>query len=190
MSAVDSGRTLLHSRDVSCRGYARGDGLWEIEGRMRDIKSFTMANEDRGGRIAAGEPLHDISLTLVLDRTLCIHALEARIDAAPFATCPAIAPAFQQLVGLRIVPGFSRQVKELLGGVKGCTHLLELLAPIATTAYQTLWQAESGYDGDNPEVLRLLLDSCHSLASDGPVVRRYRTDQNQPIHKDTRHESC
>ena len=28
--------------------------------------------------------------------------------------------------------------------VKGCTHLLELLGTISTTAYQTLWQTENG----------------------------------------------
>ncbi|WP_207062915.1 DUF2889 domain-containing protein [Motiliproteus sp. SC1-56] len=171
-------RTLLHSRDVSCRGYVRNDGLWEIEGRMRDIKSFDMANEDRG-RIAAGEPLHDITLTLTLDQQLLIHAVSAKIEAAPFATCPAITPAFQQLVGLRIVPGFRQQVKALLAGVKGCTHLVELLGPIATTAYQTLWQSASGYDGDSAAVREFLTDSCHSLAADGPVVQRYWQDKNQ-----------
>ncbi len=166
-------RQLLHTRQVSCQGYLRSDGLWDIEGRMTDIKSFDMHNPDRGGQIAAGEPLHDISLTLTFDRTMKIREVSARIDYSPFNQCPRIIKAFQQLVGLRVSPGFSRQVKELFSGVSGCTHLVELLPPIATTAYQTLWQSEKGYDGDDPEVHKFLLNSCHALAVDGDVIKTH-----------------
>ncbi len=169
----DSERRLLHTRTVRCQGYARRDGLWDIEGRMIDVKSFDMFNPDRGGQIEAGEPLHDISLTLTIDRGMLIRAVNARIDYSPFNPCRKITGAFQQLVGMRIFPGFSRQVKQKFSGVNGCTHLLELLAPISTTAYQTLWQSENGYDGDDPEVHQFLLNSCHALAADGEVVRSH-----------------
>ena len=46
---------------------------------------------------------------------------------------------FQRLVGLRIKSGWTQKVKELLGGVEGCTHLVELLGPVATTAFQTIY---------------------------------------------------
>jgi hypothetical protein len=118
-------KKLLHTRQVVCQGFELDDGLWQIVGRMTDIKSFTMRNPDRGGQIPVGEPLHDISLSLTLDNKLCIHAVDADIEAAPFKSCDQISGAFQALVGLQLLPGFSRQAKELLGGVKGCTHLLE-----------------------------------------------------------------
>ena len=173
MPAEKLTRTPLHTRNVHCQGYARSDGLWDIEGRMTDIKTFDMHNPDRGGQIDAGEPLHDISLILTIDRSMQIKAVKARIDYSPFNQCGAITEKFVQLVGLMIYPGFSRQVKELFAGKKGCTHLLELLPPICTTAYQTLFQSENGYDGDDPEVHKFLLNSCHALAADGEVVRRY-----------------
>ncbi|MCW8885610.1 MAG: DUF2889 domain-containing protein [Motiliproteus sp.] len=166
-------RQLLHTRQVHCQGYLRSDGLWDIEGRMTDVKSFDMANPDRGGQIAAGEPLHDISLTLTFDRTMQIKAVDARIDYSPFNQCPRITKAFQKLVGLRISSGFSRQVKELFSGINGCTHLIELLPPIATTAYQTLWQSERGYDGDDPAVSQFLINSCHALEAGGEVIRSH-----------------
>lgn len=167
----NNGRRLLHTRHVVCQGFALDNGLWEIEGRMSDLKSFAMRNADRGGEIAVGEPLHDISLVLTLDSELRIHAVRVAMDATPFRSCAEISDAFQMLTGLRLLPGFSRQAKELLGGVKGCTHLLELLAPIATTAYQTLWQSESGYNGDDPSVTGFLVNSCHALAENGEVVQ-------------------
>ncbi len=169
--AESGSKKLRHTRQVVCQGFELDNGLWQIEGRMTDIKSFTMRSPYRGGQIPVGEPLHDISLSLTLDAELRIHAVVAGIDAAPFKSCAQISTAFQALVGLRLLPGFSRQAKELLGGVKGCTHLLELLGPIATTAYQTLWQSEQGYNGNDPRVTDFLINSCHALSEDGEVVR-------------------
>ncbi|SEF90472.1 DUF2889 domain-containing protein [Marinobacterium lutimaris] len=163
-------RKLLHTRQVVCRGYELDNGLWEIEGRMSDVKSFPMENRDRGGLIDVGEPLHDIGLTLTIDRTLKIHHAKAVIDAAPFNQCSGITGAFKRLEGLRLESGFTRKVREILGGVKGCTHLIELLGPISTTAYQTLWQTENGYNGNDPSILHGLADSCHTLARDGDVM--------------------
>ena len=52
--------------------------------------------------------------------------------------CGDIAPDFKKLIGLRIGGGFHRAVRERLGGVHGCTHIVELLGPVATTAFQTV----------------------------------------------------
>ncbi len=169
--ARSSTRRLLHTRQVLCQGYELDKDLWQVIGTLTDIKSFAMRNPDRGGQIPVGDPLHDISLSLTLDRTLTIRAVEASIDASPFKICGQIGGAFQALVGLRLLPGFSREAKALLGGVNGCTHLLELLGPIATTAYQTLWQSEHGYNSNDPQVTDFLINSCHALAEDGEVVR-------------------
>ena len=94
--------------------------------------------------------------------------------AGPFAVCPAITPAFAKLEGLTIGPGWRRAVQGRLGGVQGCTHLVELLGPLATTAYQTIhpWRArhQPPAETDRPPAH---LDSCHALARDGEVVRRH-----------------
>ena len=47
-------RQLLHKRVVQCWGYRREDGLWDIEGRLVDTKTYPFPNEDRGGAIQAG----------------------------------------------------------------------------------------------------------------------------------------
>jgi predicted PolB exonuclease-like 3'-5' exonuclease len=65
--------------------------------------------------------------------------VEAATEASPYDVCPAVIPNFQRLVGLRIYPGFHKQVRDLLGGTQGCTHLVDLLGPVATTAYQTVF---------------------------------------------------
>jgi hypothetical protein len=109
-------REPIHRRRIDCRGYRREDGLWDIEGHLTDVKSYPFANAWRG-EIRPGEPIHDMSLRLTLDDDLTVIAVAAATDAGPFAICPAITPAFARLEGLRIGPGWRREVHKRLGGV-------------------------------------------------------------------------
>lgn len=46
---------------------------------------------------------------------------------------------FSRLVQEKIGPGWNNRVKELLGKTKGCTHITEMLAQLATTAFQSMY---------------------------------------------------
>lgn len=166
-------REPIHHRRIDCRGYRRKDGLWDIEGHLTDVKSYAFPNKLRG-EIQPGEPLHDMWLRLTLDDSLTVIKAEAATAAAPFAVCPAITPAFARLEGLKIGPGWRRAVAQLLGGIQGCTHLVELLGPLATTAYQTIhtWNAQRNprVETDRPPSH---LNTCHALARDGDVVKEH-----------------
>jgi len=166
-------RRHIHTRDICCQGYRREDGLWDIEGRLHDSKTCDIDNIDRGA-IRSGEPIHHMLIRLTIDDDLCVHAIEVATEAGPFNICADIAPDFQCLKGLAIAPGWRRRVLERLGGVRGCTHLTDmLLGPMAVTAFQTVAaararRAREGADGKPPA----LLDSCHALSRSGPVVER------------------
>jgi hypothetical protein len=168
-------RKLMHTRRIECRGYQREDGLWDIEAEMLDTKTFSFPNKDRGGEIKAGEALHGMGLRLTLDRDFLIHEAEASTDWSPFNVCPEITANYKRLIGLRIKPGWNRALKKLLGGAEGCTHLTELLGPLATTAFQTLYphrRGEKKPKAGDPERPRIL-NSCHALSTDGEVVREH-----------------
>ena len=170
--SLASARRHLHTRTVRCEGFVREDGLWDIEGYLCDVKSYDITNRDRG-EIKAGEPIHDMAIRLTIDVDLMIHAAEAVIDAAPFAMCPRISERFALLKGLRIGTGWRKQLRQLFGQTAGCTHLLELLNSMATTAYQTLYRAreeQAQAQGTGREKPRVI-DSCHTFASDSEVVQ-------------------
>jgi hypothetical protein len=77
------------------------------------------------------------------------------------------------LIGHSIRPGWTQKTRELLGGTKGCTHLVELLGPMATTAFQTVYAARVGADKAAGKHERpALIDSCHAWASDSPVIAK------------------
>jgi len=165
-------REPLHRRLIECRGYRRRDGLWDVEGHLVDTKTYSFPNQDRG-EIHAGEPLHEMWVRLTFDDDLVVRDVEAVTDAGPYKICPDAAPKLGVLKGLRIAHGWTRAVKERLGGAKGCTHLVEMLGPVATVAYQTLVSLRMKRLDATPTDRRPpVIDSCYAYRSDGEVVRR------------------
>jgi hypothetical protein len=44
-------------------GYQREDGMWDIEGHLRDIKGYAFESEWRG-KVEEGTPVHDMWIRL------------------------------------------------------------------------------------------------------------------------------
>ena len=116
-------RELLHVRNVECRGYAREDGLWDIEASIKDIKTYPFDNSWRGS-VQPGDPVHQMSIRLTVDDQLHVIKAEAATFKSPYDVCPAATRAFSELEGLRISGGWMNKVKERYGRAKGCTHVL------------------------------------------------------------------
>lgn len=190
--AVD--RQHLHTRQIECRGFYRIDGLWDIEGHITDVKTYDQSYEWRG-HIAPGVPVHEMWIRLTLDDKLIIHDVEAVTDNSPYRVCPQITPNFKRLIGLSLKSGFHRKARELLGGVQGCVHLVELLGPVATVAFQTiisqkgdelrrLRDAGKGIvseptippPGTKRKLPPSVIDTCHAWASDGENVKELAPD--------------
>lgn len=170
------GRKLRHTRQIECRGYLRDDGLYEIEAEMRDISAD--ATEMPFARVAAGGSIHHMRLCMTIDADLVIQDFEARTETGPTPFCTEINAAYRQLRGLRIGGGFRQQARTRLGGANGCTHLTELLGPLATTAMQTVmsvqreqspWHAKLA--GDAPLSRPWILDTCHAYRIDGAAAK-------------------
>ncbi len=174
-------REHTHTRVVTCLGYKRSDQLWDIEGRIVDTKPYRFPNRDRGGHIEAEEPLHDMSIRLTIDIDLNVLEAEAVIDASPYNYCKTVTSIVKQLIGLKITPGWTTRSKVAMGQNLGCTHLTELLGPIATTAIQTIGSARSGrFRHERAQQLppkSNFLNTCYALAADSPVVKEHWPEQ-------------
>lgn len=125
-------RQHIHTRRIVCEAFEREDGLWDVEANMTDVKTYDM------DRAPAGEPVHNMWIRLTLDTQFVIHAVASAMDAHPRDECPFAVNPMQDLVGLKIGAGWQAQVRQRIGGALGCTHLRELLAPMATTAMQAM----------------------------------------------------
>ena len=165
-------RDELHLRRIELRGYRRRDGLYDIEARMVDTKTDELRLAD-GTLVPRGQALHDMSVRMVVDEALTVVDIVASTDASPFGICREATDTLKTMKGLRIAHGWSQAVRERLSGRRGCTHLTELLGPLATVAFQTLSQVRqakpTAVDANGRP---LKIDSCYAYASDREVVKR------------------
>lgn len=174
-------RTKLHHRSIQCEGFKREDGLWDIEAHLTDQRSYDCSYdpEHRGGKIHVGDNVHNMRVRLTLDLDFLIHDAAAISDETPFPICFQAAKVMSRLIGLRMGKGWLKEVRERISTEVSCTHLIDLLTPIANTAYQTMHTAleeraeqRKREDQNFTRKKLAILDTCIALASDGEVVRR------------------
>ena len=170
-------RATAHTRRVTYRGYPREDGLWDIEGELHDSKAYALVLRGRGD-LPAGAAVHHMHVRLTIDDAMKIVDVAAAMEATPFGECSLAEAPVQRLIGATLGRGWRRALDEAMGGVRGCTHLRELLFGAATAAFQTM--------GSHREQMRIqrgepalpqteppfYMGQCMSWDFDGPVVAR------------------
>ncbi|MCD0501622.1 DUF2889 domain-containing protein [Bordetella petrii] len=161
-------RHPLHTRSIRVQSYGRDDGLWDLEAELIDFKAYDFPKHN-GEIFPAGRPIHHMHLRITIDESFTIVAAQAAYDAAPYEQlCMAIDSAYAGLVGMNLLKGFRRQVKERFGHTAGCTHMTELSQVLPTAAVQTM--ANRRRQNSNPDKRPFQLDGCHALSTDGLVV--------------------
>ncbi len=163
-----SSRRLLHTRQVLYEGFERDDGLFDIEARLIDTKSYAFAAEGER-QWQAGEPIHGMAIRLRIDRLFIVRAIEVSMDHIPHGECAAAQPPMQSVIGCSIRKGWRAAIEERLGKVQGCAHLRELLFNMGTVAFQTLVSWSSQRDPDTPPAP---LGGCLAWDPAGPMVAR------------------
>lgn len=172
-AATEITREELHFRRIDMRGYRRADGLYEVEGRVTDRKPHDFTSPNGFKRVPAGEAIHDMGVALVFDEQMTVQAVRAFSESAPYDSCFEAPATLQTLVGLRLASGWSSEVRKRLSGAACCSHLKEILVPMATVAYQTLTMLRAGRpDILNAQGVPVKIDSCYAYARNRDVVRR------------------
>lgn len=182
-AAGDAGvtREVLHTRRIDFTGYRRSDGLFEVEGRVIDRK--TQDFHHRGGRsVPAGDAIHDMGVRVVYDIDMTVREIGTFTDSAPYVRCPEGGRALQVLVGLRMTGGWTREVRSRLSGARSCTHLMEILTPMATAAFQSLGTLRvAGPERLDAEGRPVQIDSCYAYAAEGELVLRRWPQFHRPV---------
>jgi hypothetical protein len=154
---------------VRYEGFQRGDGLFDIDAHIEDVKDHDF--ELLTGTRPAGEPVHKMHVRVTIDRGFNIHEVEARTDRMPYpGACDRIGPAYTKLVGANLVSGFRKRLHDLMGGIHGCTHLTELLGYLPTAAVQMFAGLQREDDGTQKP---FQLDRCHALETTTETVREH-----------------
>ena len=170
-------REEVHNRRISCNGFVREDGLYDIEAEITDNKTYAFPTSFRGD-VTPDMFVHHMKVRVTINPELEVVAAEAVTVAGPYAICPTANDVFDSLVGLTIGPGWRRRVTAAIGGRHGCTHITELMGTIGTIAFQTRYGEEArkrrarlGSDGRESSAQQegsasVLANSCVAYATD------------------------
>lgn len=171
LSLPTSHRVLKHTRAIKVDAFSRGDGLWDLDAHITDVKTRDVPAA--AGIRPAGVPVHDLWLRVTIDRALNIVDAEAVSDNVPYpGFCDTVGPAYQSLIGLNLLKGLRHELRQRLGGVLGCTHLTELAQILPTAAVQAYAGEVIPVSGDS-DIKPFQLDRCHALRTDGGAVAKY-----------------
>jgi Protein of unknown function (DUF2889) len=177
--SAPSKRSEAHHRVIDMRVFAREDGLYDVEGHLVDRKPFAFTRFSTTEPWPAGQALHDLWVRMTVDSSYTVRAIEAASDTTPHAICKEAERTLSVLVGERIAKGWSSRVKELLRGAASCTHLMEMMIPLATTAMQGIM----GMRGERVvdiEANAHKIDSCYAYGRNREVVMRLWPSRWQP----------
>ncbi len=172
---------LLHDRVYSVRSYQKSPTELLIRGQVRDQKPPGLYFEDDPEPLTVHHMVLDIVVSfpdmVIIDANLVMQT-------RPHTTCTKIEPHYKSLIGVSIARGFSRQIRELFGGPRGCTHTTALLQAMAPVAIQSVWSMYSSSDEvpvppplpskPTDEDIRahfaFNLNSCHVWDEDGEII--------------------
>ena len=171
--AAEVTREELHLRRIEFRGFRRSDGLFEVQASLTDRKPHDFTPPSGGRVVPANEAIHDHGLRVVFDADMVIRAVETFMRAYPYRECPQGGDTLQALVGLRIGPGWSSEVRRRLPAADTCTHLREMLIPLATAAFQSMHAVKvDQLDEVDAAGRPRKIDSCHAYGASRELVKR------------------
>jgi hypothetical protein len=135
-------------------------------------KSVSMEQEDINIKIIIHlkDYFHEMKTIITINsNSKVILAAEAQIIAVPWDLCYEVASKMEGLVGLKVQKGIQEQVQRILGGAKGCVHLLELAIDSVTTFVQLrdfhLLPKEMPYNEKMVKIKEMYKGICHTYSN-------------------------
>jgi len=169
----------IHKRNIDISIYSVDKNRIIVEGTLRDDRLQTTYRID--GEKSPPHTLHHMILRLLVSgNSLTIEDIEVEMPSVPREPCLKTRKMLAPIVGLQIIAGFTKKVKQLVGGPRGCAHLTSLLLTMGPAAVQGHW---SKYSLKPPEAraasdrTRLdMTDTCWVWRTGGPLQKAHAED--------------
>lgn len=163
----------IHNRNMDISTYTWDAKHILLVGEFKEQRYVGYSNH-LGEEVPAGVYHHMRIELLVNISTMVIADVFVALLQVPREDCPAMATSLEPIKGLCIAKGFSTRIRKLVGGTRGCTHLVSLLLAMAPAALQGTWINKS-YKSIPPtesavNMEKYLIDSCYAWRKDGPLA--------------------
>ena len=183
----------IHTRQYEVRTYRMSSDRFLMRGVVVDDKPAGLYIEDDPTPLRMHHMVMELEVSFP---AFVIEKASVTYHNYPHTGCDNIVDHYQKLVGLSVMRGFNRKVKDLFGGPHGCTHVTALISAMAPVVIQTAWAMRLIEVRDNPEVVeseRTLeqrmqalsgnIDTCHMWDHDGELMDGVRAgdDLEMPL---------
>ena len=146
----------IHTRSIRIETYTVDEQRVIVEGTLEDTRLqpiYTMATQRRD----AGK-VHGMVVRLLLGGmpTEILDA-EAEMPTVPLDACRQAVDSVKGLIGMPIVYGFTKAVKDRMISTEGCNHLTSLMLTMGSVAVQGM-AANRGKTPPPPEAREMMLE--------------------------------
>jgi hypothetical protein len=166
----------VHKRKLEMRTHALDGDRLIVEGRLKDERFVSGYHWD--GKPRKEGIVHRMAVRLLIGGwPPSIMDAEAEMHDIPHELCPTTLDAVKRIIGLSVTPGFSEEIRKRIGGIEGCTHLMQLITAMGPAVLHGYWTQRSRKKHPLPGSLEELpglnsvINSCRLWREDGPFLK-------------------
>jgi len=167
----------VHTRNIRLATYPHTDSKVLVHGELKDIRYIPVF--DITGEVKEPGIIHHMTLLLLIaPDPLRIIDAEAEMLTIPITECRTTLDRVELIKGLEIKAGFTGQVRKIMGGTNGCTHLCGLVTVMAQEIVHGWLTQKRREKSPVPQALgdikekKFLIDSCRIWKEDGPRMKQ------------------
>lgn len=166
----------IHTRDIKLATHAHTKERVIVQGSLKDRRLIPIF--DITGTLREPGIVHHMEVTfLIRPNPLSIEDAYAQMHTVPMQECRQTLDTIEQLKGIQIQAGFSKQIRSIMGGKKGCAHLCNLVISMGQEivhGWLTHQRKEPSAIPDNTDNFngkKYIIDSCRMWTGSGPKMK-------------------
>jgi len=177
LDSILENKVKIHTRDIKLATYPHTNSRVIVHGVLKDrryIKVF-----DVTGTVKEPGIIHHMDVKLMIKPDpLTIEDAKAVMIHVPMTECSTTLDTVEKLKGLEIKSGFSKNIRDIMGGKKGCTHLCQLIIVMGQEIVHG-WLTHKRKDKtpvpkdlESFDDKKFLIDSCRLWSRDGAKMKQ------------------
>ena len=169
-------KVKIHTRDIQLATYTHKDSRVIVHGVLKDRRYIRVF--DVTGAVKEPGIIHNMDVKLLIKSDpLMIEDAEAKMLHVPMTECKTTLDTMEKLIGVEIKSGFSKTIRDIMGGKKGCAHLCQLIIVMSQEIVQGWLTHKRKNSSPVPKDLdsfaekKFIIDSCRMWTSNGPKIK-------------------